>query len=200
MVISSSNPPSNPVADFETFFRTFEESPNEFKYRKKISEMYAKSEHSLMVLFEDILNFDPPLANYLRNYPEEALMDAVDALKTLLRFEAGGSFNANEDYFVRIATQNNSNEVQLKKIRARHIDKLIYVKGIIIRASNVRPEIANAAFECQLCGNITFIPQNGLKIIEPEECSNPNCNNKRNFSIKTDQSKFVDYQLITLQE
>ena len=85
MVIDSDSPPANPVADFEEFFRNFEEVPNEFKYRQKISEAYAKSERFVTILFEDVLNFRPNLANYLRNEPEQALEEAVEAFKNIYR-------------------------------------------------------------------------------------------------------------------
>ncbi|MHA1718250.1 MAG: minichromosome maintenance protein MCM [Promethearchaeota archaeon] len=200
MVIESNSIPANPINDFEEFFKEFEETPNVFKYRQKISEAYSKSENYITVLFEDILNFKPILANYLKNHPEQALRDAVDAFKNLIRIDAGGLFNANEEYRVRISSTNNSNEVHLRKIRATHIDKLIYVKGIIIRASDVRPQITQAVFECPLCGNIMQEEQTTRKLSPPRQCSNPNCKNNRNFRVITDESEFIDYQLITIQE
>ncbi len=200
MVIESDTLPANPINDFEEFFKEFEESPNVFKYRQKISEAYSKSENFVTVLFEDILNFKPMLANYLKNHPEQALHDAVDAFKNIIRIDAGGLFNPNEEYWVRIATANNSNDVHLRKIRSAHIDKLIYVKGIIIRASDVRPQITQAVFECPLCGNIMQEDQISRKLTPPNLCSNPNCKNNRNFRVITDESVFIDYQLITIQE
>ena len=200
MVIESDTLPANPINDFEEFFKEFEESPNVFKYRQKISEAYSKSENFVTVLFEDILNFKPMLANYLKNHPEQALHDAVDAFKNIIRIDAGGLFNPNEEYRVRISTANNSNDVHLRKIRSVHIDKLIYVKGIIIRASDVRPQITQAVFECPLCGNIMQEEQATKKLTPPNLCSNPNCKNNRNFRVITDESEFIDYQLITIQE
>jgi replicative DNA helicase Mcm len=200
MVITSDNPPVNPTADFKDFFRTFEDIPNEFKYRRKISEAYASSQDYIVVLFEDILNFDVSLANYLRNNPEQALLEATESFKDIMRFDAGGDFQANRDYFVRISTNNNSNEIKLRELRAANIDKLLYVKGIIIRSSMVRPQIINATFECPVCGNVMQELQSASKLTVPNECTNPNCNNKRDFVIKTDESEFIDYQTVTIQE
>ncbi len=200
MVIESDSLPANPTSDFEEFFKEFEDSPNVFKYRQKISEAYSKSENFITILFEDILNFKPMLANYLKNHPEQALRDAVDAFKNIIRIDAGGLFNPNEEYWVRISTTNNSNDVHLRGIRSVHIDKLIYVKGIIIRASDVRPQITQAVFECPLCGNIMQEEQATKKLNPPNLCSNPNCKNNRNFRVITDESEFIDYQLITIQE
>ncbi len=200
MVIETDAPPTNPVGDFEDFLKNFEESPNEFKYRQKISEAYARSENFITVLFEDILNYDPPLANYLKTHPEQALEEAVEGFKNIIRIDAGGYFNPSEDYFMQISTHNNSNEVPLRKIRAKHIDRLIFLKGIIIRASIVRPKVTNATFECPICGNIMQEEQLTSKLTPPRECTNPACKNTKEFKVDTRQSDFINHQSITLQE
>ncbi|MHA1718103.1 MAG: ATP-binding protein, partial [Promethearchaeota archaeon] len=200
MVIDNDSPPANPVADFEDFFRNFEDVPNEFKYRVKITQSYAKSENYITILFEDILNYQPILANYLKKNPEQALKDAAEAFKTIYRIDAGGDFNPDQEFFVRISTQNNSNEISLREIRSTHIDNLIYVKGIIIRASVVRPQIQTATFECPICGTIMQIDQDTSKLEAPRECENPACKNKKDFKVLTDDSIFIDQQSITIQE
>ncbi len=200
MVIESDSPPADPTSDFEDFLKNFEEIPNEFKYRQKISEAYARSDNHITILFEDILHFNPPLANYLKIQPEQALQEAAESFKNIIRIDAGGRFNPNDEYTIRISTHNNSNEVPLHLIRAKHIDKLLFIKGIIIRASVVRPKITNATFECPICGNIMQEEQTTTKLSAPQECTNPNCKNKRDFKVDTMQSEFINHQMITLQE
>ncbi|MCF2141228.1 MAG: AAA family ATPase [Candidatus Lokiarchaeota archaeon] len=200
MVIETDSPPTNPSGEFEDFFRNFEEIPNEFKYRQIISDAYAKSENYITVLFEDILTFNPQLAHYLKNHPEEALEEASEALKNIIRIDAGGFFNPDEPYFIRISTQNNSNEVSLRSIRSEHVDTLIYVKGIVIRTSIVRPQVIQAMFECPICGNQMLIDQLTTKLTPPRECMNPTCNNKKDFKVITAQSEFIDHQYVTIQE
>ncbi len=200
MVIDTDSPPTNPAGEFEDFFRNYEEVPNEFKYRQRISDAYAKSDHHITILFEDILTFNPQLAHYLKNHPDEALEEAADAFKNIIRIDAGGFFNPDEVYFIRIATQNNSNEVSLRSIRSDHVDDLIYVRGIIIRVSIVRPQIVQAMFECPICGNLMQVDQLTTRLTPPRECMNPTCNNKKDFKVLTEQSDFIDHQYITIQE
>ncbi|MHA1520287.1 MAG: LAGLIDADG family homing endonuclease [Promethearchaeota archaeon] len=200
MVIDTDSPPTNPAGEFEDFLRNYEEVPNEFKYRQRISDAYAKSEHHITVLFEDILTFNPQLAHYLKNHPDEALEEASDAFKNIIRIDAGGFFNPDEVYFIRISTQNNSNEVSLRSIRSVNVDNLIYVRGIIIRVSVVRPQIVQAMFECPICGNLMQVDQMTTKLTPPRECMNPTCNNKKDFKVMTEQSDFIDHQYITIQQ
>lgn len=61
---------------------------------------------------------------------------------------------------------------KLRDLDPSHIDKLVSVKGIVIRNSDIIPEMKEAAFKCFKCHNIhnEFI-QRG-KIIEPDVCGN----------------------------
>ncbi len=55
MTINNNQPqpsiPINKIKRFEDFFRLFQEKPTEFKYRDKISKIYAEVENNLEFLF-----------------------------------------------------------------------------------------------------------------------------------------------------
>jgi len=50
------------------------------------------------------------------------------------------------------------------------MNSLVQVHGIIRKATDVRPKIEEAAFECQLCGTLSRIPQSSGDFQEPHEC------------------------------
>ncbi|MCP4764378.1 MAG: minichromosome maintenance protein MCM, partial [archaeon] len=150
IVIDVNLPPDNPEENFDDFFRNFEEEPNFFKYREKIQDVVSSSGNTIYILFEDVLLFDPPLADLLRDDPEVALEYAIEAFKGVLRTYSGGVIDLKKDYFVRVATKNASNEVSLRGLRSSNIDKLVYVYGILIRASQIIPQITIATFQCPL--------------------------------------------------
>jgi len=200
MVIDIALPPADPTKNFEDFFREFEDEPNHFKYRDMIKNVAYSKGNSIYVLFEDILSFDPPLADFLKNEPEVALKYAVEAFKDLLMTYSGGQLEQG-DYFVRITTKNQSNEVPLRKLRSEHIDKLVYLYGILVRASQVIPQIIIATFECPLCQTQIEIEQlESSVLLTPRKCPNPNCKNKKNFQVISKESKFIDWQSIRIQE
>jgi len=68
---------------------------------------------------------------------------------------------------------------RIRDLDPSHIDKLISIKGIVIRNSDIIPEMKEAAFKCFKCHNThnEFI-QRG-KIIEPDLC--PNCKSRYSF-------------------
>ncbi|MBD3350635.1 MAG: AAA domain-containing protein [Candidatus Lokiarchaeota archaeon] len=200
MVIDVNLPPDNPDQNFETFFKEYEDEPNHFKYREAIQDAAMVGDNTIYILFEDLLSFDPPLAEFLRNEPEIALRYAVDAFKELIRTYSGGSL-PDMEYFVRVTTQNASNEVTLRGLRSVNIDKLIYVYGILIRASQIIPQITVATFQCPVCQTQIEIPQIETKtLIKPRRCTNPSCKNKKNFMVVSKDSEFIDWQSIKIQE
>jgi len=198
MVIDIDQYPAHPKHNFEDFFKNFEDSPNHFKYREEIQGAALRKKTYIYVLFEDILSYDPPLAELLREAPEETLREGIDALKDLLKFYAGGKIDEDLDYFVRIKTDNNSNEENLRKLRAVHIDKLVYIYGILIRASQIIPQITIAYFECPVCQQVTKVDQIEDVLIAPKQCSN--CKNKSGFMVTSKDSTFIDWQSIRVQE
>lgn len=67
----------------------------------------------------------------------------------------------------------------MRDLDPSHIDKLISIKGIVIRNSDVIPEMKEASFKCYKCQYIhnEFI-QRG-KIFEPDMCNN--CKSRYSF-------------------
>lgn len=68
---------------------------------------------------------------------------------------------------------------KIRDLDPSHIDKLISVKGIVIRNSDVIPEMKEACFKCYKCNNEhrEFI-QRG-KILEPDFCNH--CKSRYTF-------------------
>jgi len=207
MTINNKQPqpsiPINKIKRFEDFFRLFQEKPTEFKYRDKISKIYAEGENTLEFLFEDLNAFDPALAEILKNNPEDVIPDAIEAFKNLLKFHApGGKLKDEVECFIQISTDNDSNLVLLRGLRSKHIDKLIFTRGILLRASTVRPKLENAIYKCLRC-DVEF-PQIQLSntLIWPNHCMNPKCkaNNQKDFIFISKKSDFIDWQKITIQE
>ncbi|MBD3212339.1 MAG: hypothetical protein GF311_07010 [Candidatus Lokiarchaeota archaeon] len=201
--ISSPSTPINPVQKFEDFYRHFEESPGEYKYYEQIKEVDSKGGNSLVFSYEDLLSFDPKLAEMLKKDPEALLDDAVEAFKNSLKYLSGGKLSY-EDYFVRISSQDEKSTlgVTIRGLRSKHIDQLVWLKGITIRSSTIRPKLTKATFECLVCGATFEVIQLTSKIKWPGFCVNKRCKAKAksDFRLITKKSEFIDWQSITIQE
>ena len=71
-----------------------------------------------------------------------------------------------------------------------NIDKLICLKGIIIRVSTVMPDMQSAHYQCCKCKETLNCPVMMGKISEPDYCEN--CKSKGTFEIIHNKCEFWD--------
>lgn len=88
----------------------------------------------------------------------------------------------------------------VRDLRHEHIEKFISVRGTILRKTEVRYKLTNAAFKCQRCGEITYMLQMDGEIIAPFECENDVCGRKGAFKLLPAESRWADKRKIRLQE
>ena len=194
--------PLNKIQKLEDFYRLFQERPGEYKYLEQINNVFSKGGNALIILYEDLLAYDPQIADLLSNDPQSLLEDAVEAFKNILKFQ--GAVLTNKDYFVRISTRDKLCPLfcSLRGLRAKNIDKLIYTKGILVRCSTIRPKLLKATFECAVCGSQFEVIQLTSRIKWPNFCTDKRCKAKTqsDFRLISKSSEFIDWQSITLQE
>ena len=79
---------------------------------------------------------------------------------------------------------------RIRELDPSHIEKLVALKGIIIRVSDIIPEMKEAAFTCEICQREErrFIEKG--KIIEPTTCEG--CNKPNTYKIDHNLSLFSD--------
>jgi DNA replication licensing factor MCM4 len=76
----------------------------------------------------------------------------------------------------------------------------VSVKGIIIRNSDISPEMNTAAFKCSRCGFIVTETIDRNKAFEPGMCPNQECRQKGTFDICHEHCIFTARQYVKLQE
>jgi len=104
------------------------------------------------------------------------------------------------DKAFQLAFKGVSPQVHLRDLKTCEIGKLISIVGTVTRTGDVRPELVNGTFLCLECrAEIRNVVQQ-FKYTQPISCNNPLCTNKSRFEPILDQSKFVDFQKIKVQE
>jgi replicative DNA helicase Mcm len=172
---------------FEEFYRNY--------YRNeigKLAQQYPTERKSLYVDWQELYRFDPDLADDYRAHPEEFQEYAEEALRL---YDLPVDVKLGQAH---VRVRNLPDSTDIRAIRADHRGNLITVQGIVRKATDVRPKITQAAFECQRCGTLTRIPQQSGDFQEPHECQG--CERQGPFRINFDQSEFVDAQKIRVQE
>lgn len=198
--VSVPQQPISIVKEFEDFFLLFEKEGKRI-YEEKLRDLHSSGDTEFEFLFEDLLSHNPPLAEKLRNNPEEVLEEAILALKNTIKFK--GSL-ASAPYYVRVATEDDHSPLftPLRKIRSTHVGKFLYIRGIVTRMSALRDKILNASFECLLCGAEFDIIQLTDTVKKPRFCINKQCKakSKSDFRLLKFHSEWIDWQSITIQE
>jgi replicative DNA helicase Mcm len=158
-----------------------------FEYYKKEIGKYAKrGEKSIEVSFQDLASFSHVLADQLLGKPEEILSILELALE-----EMGIISKAR----IRLIDLPKIQEIRIREIRTKHLGQLIVIDGTVRQASEVRPQIVNAKFECPSCGTTISVLQIDKKFREPSRCS---CGRRGNF--KLINKEMVDAQRIVIEE
>ena len=166
-------------------------------YREEIGQLaqrYPNEQRSLYVSYDDLFQFDRDLAEDFLNKPEQMREYAEEALR-LYDLPADVSLGRAH---VRIEGLPDSVDIRGIRVHDDHIGKLVSIQGIVRKATDVRPKVTEAAFECQRCGTMTYIPQSDGGFQEPHECQG--CERQGPFRVNFDQSEFVDSQKLRIQE
>lgn len=79
-------------------------------------------------------------------------------------------------------------------------DKLVSVKGLVIRATPVIPDMTTAFFRCLVCQHTVQAEIDRGRISEPDRCPRDVCNSKGTMSLVHNRSEFTDKQVVRLQE
>ncbi|MDH7508714.1 MAG: ATP-binding protein [Methanomassiliicoccales archaeon] len=183
------------IARWEEFFET-----TEYRLKvKEVSDMYPEL-RSVLVSYSDIDQFDPDIADYLLQHPHKTLWTGEQAIKKMTPPGREGV-----DIHLRIIGLPRDSRIEIRKLRSKHLGKLISVEGLVRKATEVRPKITSALFQCMRCNQVIREPQEGLYFKEPLECykEQGGCGRTASttkFKLLTEESHYVDTQKIEIQE
>ena len=166
------------VTEFEEFFSE--------DYEQQVLKAERQGDESVVVEFTDLDLFKPELTDYIKENPEEALEAASEGVMAVDLLE--GELN------VRIQGMPEEDYVLLKNLRSEHIGTFVPVEGMIKRASQVKPEVIAAVFECTQCGATYEKEQESSQLKSPYKCE---CGSKRFEPV---DKIMTDTQIVTLEE
>ena len=90
--------------------------------------------------------------------------------------------------------------VNMRELDPADIDKLVSIKGLVIRTTPVIPDMKEAFFKCTVCDNTMYTSIDRGKIAEPTQCPREACKSKDCMLIVHNRCIFADKQIIKLQE
>lgn len=90
--------------------------------------------------------------------------------------------------------------INLRDLNPGDMDKMVSVKGLVIRTTPVIPDMKDAFFRCSVCHHTVKVDIDRGKIAEPTRCPREICNSANSMQIVHNRSGFADKQVIKLQE
>ena len=157
----------------------------------QLAQAYPNDRKSLYLDWEDLYRFDRDMAEDYVAKPGQMQDYAEEALRL---YDLPADVKLGNAH---VRMTNLGETTGIREIRERHHGNLISVQGTVNKATSVRPKLQEAAFECQRCGTLSYIPQHG-GFTEPHQCEG--CERQGPFNINFEQSEFVDAQTLRVQE
>lgn len=90
--------------------------------------------------------------------------------------------------------------INLRDLDPSDMDKMISIKGLVIRTTPIIPDMKDAFFRCQICNHTVKVDIDRGKIAEPTQCPRQACKSPNSMQIVHNRSGFADKQVIKLQE
>ncbi|XP_013775385.1 DNA replication licensing factor mcm4-like isoform X2 [Limulus polyphemus] len=164
-------------------------------YLQKLEEVYTLEEPFLNVNCTHLSHFDADLCRQLVCYPQEVIPTFDMAINEMF-FERYP--DAQLPHQIQVRPFNAEKTRNLRGLNPEDIDQLITISGMVIRTSNIIPEMREAFFMCNVCSFSTTVEIDRGRIPEPTVCRH--CNTNYSFSLIHNRSQFSDKQMIKLQE
>ncbi len=171
--------------DMITKFRTFFER---YYYNSLLTNI-KKGKKYINIKFGDLAKFDLDLSEELISKPQE-ILDLAE--KSLKEFDIP---EAEHPIRVRVIDLPQAYYLSIRNIRSSHLGKLIWTEGLIRQASDIRPKVTIATFECPSCNAQIVVEQRDTSFKEPARCQ---CGRKGKFRLSS--KKMVDVQRLVIEE
>ncbi|SGY39593.1 BQ5605_C003g02243 [Microbotryum silenes-dioicae] len=99
-------------------------------------------------------------------------------------------------------------KVNMRELNPQDIDKIVCVKGLVIRATPVIPDmklgeffrLPIAFFRCDACSHTVSVELDRGQIAEPDKCPREVCALQGSMSLIHNRCEFADRQIVRLQE
>ena len=179
------------------FLTRFKDKSGNYKYVEAIDEMMPKDAKFILVDYNDLV-VEPEIEIIFSEDPDRILNAFSRAIKEALQIRFPDYAEKIKDE-VRVRLVNYPLQRSLRQINAETIGKITSVSGMVVRASEVKPLAKELIFVCPDEHTTKVIQLKGMDVKTPVVCDNPNCK-QRDFELKPEASKFIDFQILRLQE
>ncbi|KAK4702874.1 DNA replication licensing factor MCM4, partial [Phenoliferia sp. Uapishka_3] len=149
----------------------------------------------------------------LLNYPQEIIPILDQVLKdcacdwawnnlggALSRADNTARAEAMEAAVFKVRPYGGERTVNMRDLNPQDIDKIVCIKGLVIRATPIIPDMKLAFFRCLSCSHTVSVEIDRGQIAEPDKCPREICGLQGSMSLIHNRCEFADRQIVRLQE
>jgi len=171
---------------------------------QKVSREYPDGERSIRITWEAVADFNARLSSNLRWNIDETLEAAKIVVQEFI----------DEKTIKRVMNEHRTKivldvvpmdipaelyDVEISGLRREHLYRTVRLKGLVRKATPVRPRMEIGLFECDWERHRNSYIQDFFTLKEPTRCSSETCKCTE-FKLRDDLSQFIDSQKIEIQE
>uniref|UniRef100_A0A915J4U6 DNA replication licensing factor MCM7 n=1 Tax=Romanomermis culicivorax TaxID=13658 RepID=A0A915J4U6_ROMCU len=171
------NAQSERLKEFLTTFYLVDDvtSQKTYKYALQLQSIARRDQVALYIDLEDVHSFDPDLCSSISNNGRryvnlfaQAVDDLLPAYMDIKKMPVKDALDA--FIYQRLVNEERAQKergdeptsthkmLSVRDIKAEHIGKLVAVRGIVIRTTEVRPMAVVVTYTCDTCGSETYQP------------------------------------------
>ncbi|MEK6852145.1 MAG: LAGLIDADG family homing endonuclease, partial [Candidatus Thermoplasmatota archaeon] len=187
--------PAELIQKWEEFFDAFDYAGRILS----VADAYPET-RSLEVRFDELNRFDTDFAIYLLSRPANVIAAGEEAIT---RVAPPGEEPMK--VHLRVKGLPRDARIMVGDLRAEHLGRFITVEGLVRKATEVRPKVVDAQFQCLRCSATIKEVQEGQAFREPLECYKDQGGCERTaastkFKLLGEASQYLDTQKIEIQE
>ncbi|CAO3596624.1 unnamed protein product [Absidia cylindrospora] len=208
------------MQSFETFIETFREENSSYittqsnwagyPYMMQLEQLKTTDLQTIFVDFSHIVACDIILANAILEQYYRFMPYLRMSIQNLVRkhFPRFMYINTSSPGFVpggilrefAVALYHMPTSERLRELRTNEIGQLFAITGTVTRTSKVRPELLYGTFACIQCSAVVKDVEQQFRYTEPSTCPTLQCFNRKHWALNLEESKFVDWQKVRIQE
>ncbi|CAJ0585305.1 unnamed protein product, partial [Mesorhabditis spiculigera] len=164
-------------------------------YMQRLFEIDQTAETHLDINLAHVKEFSDALYRKIIAYPGDIIPYLDGAVNEIFQKE----YNRNLPGQIEVRPYNADKTRCMRNLDPVDIDQMITISGMVTRTSSLVPEMRSGFFQCTICE--APAPEAEVdrgRITEPVTCST--CSNSHCFQLVHNRSKYLDKQIIKLQE
>ncbi|KAB5588569.1 DNA replication licensing factor mcm4 [Ceratobasidium theobromae] len=175
-------------------------------YQGYLKTMLLTDQYQLNLDLIDLQAYAPTkkLHNALIKFPQEVvpMLDQclADAIEELTQTQGMDTDRDQLDVVYKVRPFISDNVVNMRELNPSDTDKLVAIKGLVIRATPIIPDMSEAFFRCVICHHTLQVQIDRGRINEPDRCPRQVCASPGSMILIHNRSTFADRQIVRLQE